>query len=118
MQSIFTEAYACACMMVASDFIRGYLILISLYYEKRNQPAAVEQIYLSASKEVLNVTIADKVYQVQSNRSLVKADQYSKKKPAYKAVSATVEQIQFFKLIISAIQSHIKNLERPSYDLS
>lgn len=60
----------------------------------------VEQSYLSANKEVFTVSGRNGSIQVQSNRPLIKSDPHSKRKPAWKAVNAKIEQVAFFEAAI------------------
>jgi len=80
---------------------------------RKSYSLKVEQSYLSENKEVFTISGRNGSIQVQSNRPLIKADPYSKKKPDWKAVNAKVEQAAFFEAAIFAIQTHISKLEHP-----
>lgn len=91
---------------------------IKISYGSKSHLLNVEQSYLSENKEIFTASSGGRSIQIQSNRPLIKANPNSKKKPDYKAINARLEQADFFRSVISAIQEHIKGIEKRPFDWS
>ena len=91
---------------------------IKIPYAGKRYKAIVEQTYLSENKEIFTITGGSKSIQIQSNRPFVKADSLSKKKVTWKALNCTLEQKEFFEIVIEEIDRHLHTLSHPPFDWS